>query len=97
MNKKISVLIPVLNEEETLEALTEQVHHVLDAYGIIEFELLMVDDGSTDDSWRIIKNLVEKYPETVHGIKFRKNFGKSTALNVGFKSTSGDIVDYHGW
>jgi glycosyltransferase involved in cell wall biosynthesis len=92
MNMKISVLIPVLNEEETLEALTAQVHQVLDAYGITEFELLMVDDGSTDDSWRVIKYLIEKYPETLHGIKFRKNFGKSTALNVGFKSTSGDII-----
>ena len=89
---KISVIIPVLNEEESIEKLSDQIHEILDANEINSIEVLFVDDGSTDHSWRMIKSLVEKYPGTVRGIKLRKNFGKSTALNAGFKNTSGDIV-----
>lgn len=89
---KISIIIPVLNEEESIEKLNDQIDSILHANEINKFEVLFVDDGSTDNSWRIIESLVKKYPETVRGIKLRKNFGKSTALNAGFKNSTGDIV-----
>lgn len=89
---KISMVIPVLNEERSLEKLCEQMHRILSSNGIHDFEVLFVDDGSTDNSWQIINNLVVKYPRFVRGIRFRKNFGKSTALNTGFQRSYGDIV-----
>ena len=89
---KLSVIIPVLNEEDSIEKLNDQIHSILTENEINKFEVLFIDDGSRDNSWIIIKSLVEKHPQTVRGIKLRRNFGKSTALNAGFKNTSGDIV-----
>lgn len=89
---KLSIIIPVLNEEESIETLNDRIHSILNANEINKFEVLFVDDGSTDNSWKKIDSIVEKHPQTVRGIRLRKNIGKSTALNAGFKHTSGDIV-----
>lgn len=91
MNKlDISVVVPLLNEEESLKPLFEWVNRVMESNGF-NFELLFIDDGSTDRSWSIIEELSEKH-SSVKGIKFRRNYGKSAALNVGFKESLGEVV-----
>ena len=86
----ISVVIPLYNEEESLRELNDWIFKVMKENGF-SFEIIYVDDGSTDNSWEIIKELSKKHPE-VKGIKFRRNYGKSAALNEGFKIAQGDIV-----
>ena len=86
----ISVVIPLLNESESLAELTERVFNELKALNK-SYELVFIDDGSTDDSFQIIKNLQNKYPE-IRAIKFNRNFGKSAALSEGFKIAKGEIV-----
>lgn len=91
MSKKdISVVVPLFNEEESLESLFEWIQRVM-LENNFSYEVLFVDDGSKDQSWDIITKLSEKNPE-VRGIKFRRNYGKSAALNVGFHETVGDVV-----
>ena len=91
MNKlDISVVVPLLNEEESLNPLFEWINRVMVSNGFV-YELLFIDDGSTDRSWSIIEELSEKHA-SVKGIKFRRNYGKSAALNVGFKESLGDVV-----
>jgi glycosyltransferase involved in cell wall biosynthesis len=85
----ISVVIPLLNEEESLSELTEWIKQVLD--GKYEFEIIFVDDGSTDGSWNVIKQLSQQY-SFVKGIRFNRNYGKSAALQVGFEKAQGDVV-----
>ena len=119
----ISVVIPLLNEEESLKELTEQIERVLgdthrsseDGYSTTEagdsttedgdfptanpkatsklpsFEICFVDDGSTDGSWDVIRSLCETR-DNIKGIRFRKNYGKSTALQAGFEKVTGDII-----
>jgi len=84
----ISVVVPLLNEEESLTELTDRIIKALHAY---EFEILFVDDGSDDRSWQIIEDLSEKY-NFVKGIKLRKNYGKSSALQAGFDRAAGDYI-----
>ena len=86
----ISVVIPLLNEDESLPELTAWIDEVMRKQGY-DYEILFVDDGSTDSSWQVITALKEKYPR-VKGIKFRRNYGKSAALNVGFAAAQGDVV-----
>ncbi len=86
----ISVVIPLLNEEESLPELEAWIRRVMDE-NKFKYEIIMVDDGSTDNSWTIIEELAEKNPN-VRGIKFRRNYGKSAALHVGFQATKGDVV-----
>jgi glycosyltransferase involved in cell wall biosynthesis len=86
----LSLVIPLLNEEESLPELTDWIIRVVNA-GKLSFEIIYIDDGSTDDSWKIIRSLSEKYPE-VKGIKFRRNYGKSPALNRGFYYAKGNVV-----
>jgi glycosyltransferase involved in cell wall biosynthesis len=86
----VSVVIPLLNEEESLEELAAWIDRVVRAHGL-SCELVFVDDGSTDKSWQIIENLTHRYPQ-VKAIKFRRNYGKSAALNEGFSVVSGDVV-----
>lgn len=86
----ISVVIPLLNEEESLPELCEWITRVM-AENNYTYEVLFIDDGSTDGSWKVIEKLADENPN-VRGIKFRRNYGKSAALNVGFKETQGDIV-----
>lgn len=87
---EISVVVPLLNEEESLPELTEWIDRVMKEYNFT-YEILMVDDGSKDDSWKVIEDLATKYPG-VRGIKFRRNYGKSAALNTGFEATRGKVV-----
>jgi glycosyltransferase involved in cell wall biosynthesis len=86
----ISIVIPLLDEEESLPELHSWIKRVMDEYNY-SYEILFIDDGSKDNSWKIIKELSNKYPE-VKGVKFRRNYGKSAALNVGFEDCKGDVV-----
>lgn len=86
----ISVVIPLLNEEESLPELEAWIKRVMEEHKF-SYEILFIDDGSTDKSWKIIQDLVAKNPN-VRGIKFRRNYGKSAALNKGFEQTKGDVV-----
>ena len=86
----VSIVIPLLNESESLAPLHDWIYKSLNKEEY-RFEILFVDDGSTDDSWNIIESLAHQYPNT-HGIRFSKNFGKSQALHAGFKAVSGDYV-----
>ncbi len=86
----ISVVIPLLNEEESLKELNDWILRVMES-NHFSFEIIYVDDGSTDNSWEIIENL-SKNDNRIKGIRFLRNYGKSAALNQGFKMTSGDVV-----
>ncbi|MDO5654844.1 MAG: glycosyltransferase family 2 protein [Flavobacteriaceae bacterium] len=85
----ISVVIPLLNEEESLQELHQRIATVL--HGKYSYEIIFIDDGSTDNSWEIIKILANSFPE-VKALKFRKNYGKSQALNAAFERAQGDVV-----
>ena len=86
----ISVVVCLLNEEESLPELAAWIKRVMDKHKFT-YEILMVDDGSTDTSWEIIENLAAGN-EHVRGIKFKRNYGKSAALNTGFQHAKGDVV-----
>lgn len=86
----ISVVIPLFNEEESLPELFAWIERVMNANGFT-YEVIFVNDGSTDRSWEVIKELGEK-SEHVRGIKFRRNYGKSPALYCGFEQAQGDVV-----
>ncbi len=86
----ISVVVPLYNEEESLPELTAWIDRVMQEHGF-SYEVILVDDGSTDQSWKVIQQLREDKPQ-IKGIQFRRNYGKSAALNVGFEHTSGDVV-----
>lgn len=86
----VSIVIPLFNEEESLTELTAWIDRV--CYGNnLEYEVILIDDGSTDRSWEIVKELSESQ-EGIKGIKFRRNYGKSAALNEGFDAACGDVV-----
>lgn len=87
---ELSIVIPLLNEAESLPELTRWIHRVLTLHGLT-YEVILVDDGSTDASWEVIEDLSQ---EDVHlrGIRFNRNYGKSAALNVGFKEAVGRVV-----
>lgn len=86
----LSVVIPLLNEQDSLEELFQRIKSVCNQNGF-EFEVIFIDDGSTDDSWKVIEYLSEMHPE-VKAIRFRKNYGKSQALMAAFNQTLGDVV-----
>lgn len=87
----ISVVIPLYNEEESLPELFEWIRSVMQQHGF-SYEVIFVNDGSTDGSWAVIERLSAQHPEVVHGIKFRRNYGKSPALFCGFDRAQGDVV-----
>jgi glycosyltransferase involved in cell wall biosynthesis len=87
----ISVVIPLFNEEESLPELFSWIKRVMDE-NRFTYEVFFVNDGSTDSSWQVIEQLREENPEVVHGIKFRRNYGKSPALYCGFDRVQGDVV-----
>ena len=89
-NYSISVVIPLFNEEESLPELTEKIHTVASRMGVV-YEIIFVDDGSTDNSYTVIQKLKQQYA-AVKALRFRKNFGKSTALSEGFKMATGTYV-----
>jgi glycosyltransferase involved in cell wall biosynthesis len=86
----ISIVIPLYNEEESLGELYAWIAKVMHANNY-SYEVIFMNDGSTDNSWGVIQELAKEH-ENVKGIRFRKNQGKSNALNVGFKHTQGDVV-----
>ena len=86
----ISVVVPLYNEAESLPELYAWIKRVMDEHGY-SYEVLFVNDGSTDDSWAVIEKLHAENPE-VKGIKFRRNYGKSPALYCGFARAEGDVV-----
>ena len=86
----ISVVIPVFNEQHSLAVLHGELARVAQDAGL-RFEVLFVDDGSTDDSWQVIRALSEKHAD-VHGIRFRRNFGKAAALSAGFAAARGELI-----
>jgi glycosyltransferase involved in cell wall biosynthesis len=87
----LSIIIPLYNEEESITELTEWIVKVTEKMKI-SYEIIFVDDGSTDRSWKVIGELHQKYSSVVKGIRFRRNYGKSAALNVGFDKCKGDVV-----
>lgn len=86
----ISVVIPLLNEEESLVELTSWIHRVMEKHDF-RYEIVYVDDGSKDNSWIVIEEL-SAANKNVKGIKFRRNYGKSAGLNVGFAAARGRVV-----
>jgi glycosyltransferase involved in cell wall biosynthesis len=86
----LSIVIPLLNEQNSLEELTSSISTVVMALKL-EFEIILIDDGSTDNSWKIISKICSDN-QNVKGIRFLKNFGKSQALSAGFKACMGDVV-----
>ena len=88
--KDISVIVPLLNEKESLPELTSWIERVMKEHGW-SYEIIMVDDGSRDGSWDTIMGLAASNPD-IHGISFRRNYGKSAALFCGFKEASGRVV-----
>ncbi len=86
----ISVIVPLLNERESLAELAERIDKTLKEHAL-SYEVIMVDDGSTDGSWEEVERLAEGNP-AIHGIRFRRNYGKSAALYSGFRKAEGDVV-----
>jgi glycosyltransferase involved in cell wall biosynthesis len=86
----ISIIIPLYNEEESLPELHSWIAQVMEQHQY-SYEIIFVNDGSTDHSWQVIKQLQQQYPN-VKGIKFRRNYGKSPALFCGFERAQGDVV-----
>lgn len=86
----LSLVIPLLNEEESLPELLAWIKRVLEPTGWT-YEVLFIDDGSQDQSWNVICQMQKEHPEVL-GIRFQRNYGKSAALNTGFARTKGDVV-----
>jgi len=86
----ISVLVPLLNEEDSLNELCSWIDKVMKKSNF-SYEVLLIDDGSKDNSWKIIED-INKKNKNIKGIKFRRNYGKSAALNIGFAKAKGDVV-----
>jgi len=86
----LSIVVPVFNEEESLPHLEKWIARVMDDHDFL-YEILLIDDGSNDGSWNAIKELRRKN-KNIRGIKFRRNYGKSAALNIAFEHAQGDVV-----
>ena len=86
----ISIVIPFLDESESLPELTEWIRNVVTKNNF-SYEIIMIDDGSTDNSWQVVEELRHKNP-CIKGIKFQRNYGKSAALNEGFRAAQGNVV-----
>lgn len=86
----LSIIVPLYNEEESLNELNDWIVKVMKS-NHFSYEIVYVDDGSGDDSWKVIENISKKN-DFVKGLRFRRNYGKSAALNEGFKAAQGDVV-----
>lgn len=86
----VSIVVPVFNEDESIPHLEKWIREVLEK-NKFRYELILVDDGSDDGSWNVIESLAEA-DDRIKGIKFRRNYGKSAALNTGFNAAKGDVV-----
>ncbi len=87
----ISIVVPLFNEQDSLEELTQRIQRAVIADVLGDYEVLLIDDGSNDDSWSIIEKLSQLHP-MVHGIRFRRNFGKAAALAAGFAVAKGRFI-----
>ena len=85
----ISIVIPLFNEEESIPELIEWISRVNKSHGF-SYEIVLVDDGSTDASWEVIQKMSSEHP--IKALRFSRNYGKSAALNTGFRNTSGEVV-----
>jgi glycosyltransferase involved in cell wall biosynthesis len=86
----LSIIVPLKNEEESLPELCDWIVRIMNENNYT-YEVILVDDGSTDNSWCVIENITANNPN-IKGIKFQRNYGKSAALNEGFKAAKGDVV-----
>lgn len=86
----LSIVVPLYNEEESLPELCEWINRVLSS-NKLSYELILMDDGSNDGSWEVIEKLKKKYKE-IKGVQFRRNYGKSAALHIGFGMATGEVV-----
>ncbi len=86
----LSIVIPLFNEDESLPELAAWIERVVTANNY-SYEVIMIDDGSTDNSWKVIEDLRNRNSH-IKGIKFQRNYGKSAALNEGFKAAQGDVI-----
>lgn len=86
----VSVIVPLLNEEESLQELANWIIRVCDENNLT-YEIIFIDDGSTDNSWNVIKELSEKN-KNIRGVRFSRNYGKSAALHTGFQRAEGEVV-----
>lgn len=89
-NPDISVVIPVLNEEESLQELSDWISRVMKTHGF-SYEVIFIDDGSTDNSWKQVQDISASNP-SFKGLKFNRNYGKSAALQTGFRVSQGEVV-----
>ena len=88
---KLSIVVPLCNEKDSLALLTQKIADVLDPIGH-EWEVVFIDDGSTDGSFNVLKELHQKYGSKVRMTRFCRNYGKSAALSVGIKQATGDVI-----
>ncbi len=88
---RISIIIPSYNEEDSLPHLIRWIDRVMKEYEMDKIEVIVIDDGSSDKSWEVLEALKMQYP-FLKAVRFRKNYGKSSALNMGFKLASGEVV-----
>ncbi len=86
----LSIVIPLLNEEESLPELCAWIKSVVEKQDFT-YEVILIDDGSTDDSWEVIQKIAQEN-NSIKGIKFQRNYGKSAALNEGFRAAQGDVI-----
>lgn len=86
----LSIVIPLFNEDESLPELCAWIKRVVDAQGL-SYEVILVDDGSTDNSWNVIQEIAAN-DQAIKAIKFQRNYGKSAALNEGFKAAQGEVI-----
>ncbi len=87
----LTVVIPAYNESEALPHLIQWIDRVVRQHQLLPYEIIVIDDGSTDDTWQVLQSLAERYP-ALRAVRFRKNYGKSSALNVGFRLAQGQVV-----
>ena len=86
----LSIVVPLFNEDESLTELCAWIARVVNANNF-SYEIILIDDGSKDNSWNVIEKLSSEN-KNIRGIRFRRNYGKSAALQVGFQATQGDVV-----
>lgn len=89
---ELSIVIPLCDEMATLEPLFEKIESALEEHGLADFEVIFVDDGSTDDSWAVLRRLKDKYPDRIRALRFRRNHGKAAALSAGFQEARGQAI-----
>ena len=87
----ISIVVPLLNEQDSLRELVQRIQQAVATDNLGEYEILLIDDGSKDNSWTIIEALSREH-SMVHGIRFRRNFGKAAALVAGFSVAKGQTI-----